>query len=143
MTVFYDGQCGFCKLCIALLLLWDRSRCLRPLSIQDPEAQRLLAPVPEEERLLSAHVQTPTGEILSGADAAPLLLRQLPGGRPLAMLTSVSMPLARLVYRLVSNSRPALGKILPTAWRRWAIDVITERQAQDGSRDGDRPPPRW
>ncbi len=130
MTVFYDGECGFCKFCIALLLLWDRSHRLRPLPIQDPEAQRLLAAVPEEERLLSAHVQTVTGEILSGADGAPPLLKQLPGGRPLASLTAVSMPLSRLVYRLISSARSALGSILPAPWRSWAIDSIAQHRRQ-------------
>lgn len=128
MTVFYDGECGFCKVCVALLLLWDRRRRLKPLPIQDPEAQRLLAAVPGEERLLSAHVRTEAGEVLSGADGAPALLRQLPGGRRLALLTSATMPLARLVYRLVTGARPAIGSILPAAWCSWATGLIAERR---------------
>jgi predicted DCC family thiol-disulfide oxidoreductase YuxK len=128
MTVFYDGECGFCKVCVALLLLWDRSRRLRPLPIQDPEAQRLLASVPEGERLLSAHVRTEEGRVLSGADGAPALLRQLPGGRPLAVLASLAMPLARLVYRLVTWARPAIGRILPASWCGWATGLIAERR---------------
>jgi predicted DCC family thiol-disulfide oxidoreductase YuxK len=128
MTVFYDGECGFCKVCVALLLLWDRRRRLRPLPIQDPEAQRLLAPVPPRERLLSAHVRTGAGEVLSGADAAPALFEQLPGGRPLAWLASATMPLVRLVYRLVTGARPAIGSILPAAWCNWATGLIAERR---------------
>jgi predicted DCC family thiol-disulfide oxidoreductase YuxK len=128
MVVFYDGECGFCKVCVALLLLWDRPRRLRPLPIQDSQAQRLLAPVPEEQRLLSAHVRTERGEVLSGADGAPELLRQLPGGRPLALLVSATMPLVRLVYRLVTGARSAIGSVLPAAWCSWAAGLIAERQ---------------
>lgn len=128
MTVFYDGECGFCKVCVTLLLLWDRSRRLRPLPIQDPEGQQLLASVPEGERLLSAHVRTEEGVVLSGADGAPALLRQLPGGRPLAALTSAVMPLTRLVYRLVTGARPAIGSILPATWCSWATGLIAERR---------------
>ena len=128
MTIFYDGDCGFCKVCVALLLLWDRRQRLRPLPIQDPGAQQLLASVPEGERLLSAHVRTQRGEVLSGADGAPALLRQLPGARPLALLTVATMPLARLVYRLVTGARPAIGSILPAAWCNWATGLIAERR---------------
>jgi len=128
MTVFYDGECGFCKVCVALLLLWDRSHRLRPLPIQDPEAQRLLAPVPQAERLLSAHVRTADGAVLSGAEGAPALLGQLPGGRPLSALSAAVMPVTRLTYRLVTWARPAIGSILPAAWCSWATGFIAERR---------------
>jgi predicted DCC family thiol-disulfide oxidoreductase YuxK len=133
MKLFYDGACGFCKVCVALLLRWDRWRRLDPIAIQDPEGQRLLAPIPEAERLRSAHVMAANGEILSGAEGAPALLRQLPAGRPLAALLAIAMPLTRLVYRLVTAARPAIGWILPAAWRRWASGLIAERRrGQDG-----------
>ncbi|MDX6609419.1 MAG: DCC1-like thiol-disulfide oxidoreductase [Solirubrobacterales bacterium] len=128
MKVLYDGACGFCKVCVALLLRWDRSRRLYPLAIQDPEGQRLLAPIPEPERLRSAHVITAGGEILSGAEGAPALLRQLPAGRPLAALLAIAMPLTKLTYRLVTAARPAIGSILPAAWCRWATGLIAERR---------------
>lgn len=128
MTVFYDGECGFCKLCVALLLQWDRRHRLYPMTIQEPEAQRLLASIPADERLLSAHVRTEGGAILSGADGAPAVLGQLPGGRPLAVLARIAMPLARLVYRLLTSARPAIGSILPPAWCSWAAGRIAVRR---------------
>lgn len=128
MTVFYDGDCGFCAFCMALLLRWDRGRRLHPLTIQEPRAQLLLASVPAGERLLSAHVRTPEGRVLSGADAAPALLRQLPGGRPAAALIAAAMPLARLAYRLLTWARPAIGSALPAAWRNWAAGLIADRR---------------
>ncbi|HEU4944729.1 MAG TPA: DCC1-like thiol-disulfide oxidoreductase family protein [Solirubrobacterales bacterium] len=128
MKIFYDGACGFCKVCVALLIRWDRDGCLDPIAIQDPEGQRLLAPIPAPERLDSAHLMTASGEILSGAEGAPELLRQLPGGRPLAALLALAMPLTRLVYRLVTAARPAIGSILPATWGRWATRLIAERR---------------
>lgn len=128
MTVFYDGECGFCKFCVALLLRWDRARRLYPMPIQDPEAQALLAVVPEHERLLSAHVRTASGQVLSGADAAPALLRERPGGRPPALLATWTMPAVRLFYRLLTWARPAIGSILPATWREWATGLIAERR---------------
>lgn len=128
MTVFYDGDCGFCKLCVALLLGWDRARRLYPMPIQDPEAQALLASVPEGERLLSAHVRTRSGQVLSGADAAPALFRELRGGRPVATLATWTMPLVGLAYRLLTWARPAIGSILPAGWCEWASDRIAARR---------------
>lgn len=128
MKVLYDGECSFCKVCVALLLSWDRSRCLHPVPIQDPEGQRLLASIPKSERLSSAHVVTVEGTILSGAEGAPALCRQLPGGRPLAVLLSISMPLVRLAYRLLTSARSTIGSTLPAAWCRWATGLIIERQ---------------
>jgi predicted DCC family thiol-disulfide oxidoreductase YuxK len=134
ITVFYDGACGFCKLCVALLLQWDGKHRLFPMTIQEPEAQRLLASIPAAERLSSAHVLTESGVILSGADGAPAVLSKLPGGRVPAALTTAAMPLARLAYRLVTSARPAIGSILPAAWCRWAAGRIA------GRRRGTTPP---
>lgn len=128
MKVLYDGECDFCKVCVALLLCWDRSRRLDPVATQGPEGERALAPIPPPERLSSAHVVTGEGAILSGAAGAPALLRELPGGRPLATLLALAMPLTRLAYRLLTAARPALGSILPATWCSWAADLIAERR---------------
>ncbi len=128
MKVLYDGACGFCKVCVAVVLRWDRSGRLDPIAIQDHEGQRLLAPIPAPERLDSAHLMTADGEILSGAEGAPALLRQLPAGRPLAALLAIAMPLTRIGYRLVTAARPAIGSILPAAWCKWATGLIAERR---------------
>jgi predicted DCC family thiol-disulfide oxidoreductase YuxK len=128
MKVFYDRECGFCKVSVALLLRWDRWRRLEPIAIQESEGQRLLAPVPGPERLRSAHVITASGEILSGAQGAPPLLRQLPAGRSLATLLEIAMPLTKLAYRLLTAARPAIGSILPAAWCNWATGLIATRR---------------
>jgi len=128
MIVFYDGECGFCKVCVAVLLAWDRSRRLYPMTIQEPEGQHLLASVPEDERLDSAHVRGAGGTIFSGAVGAPHVLRQLPGGSPLATVVTIAMPLVQAAYRLVTSARPVIGSILPAAWCNWAEGRIAERR---------------
>jgi predicted DCC family thiol-disulfide oxidoreductase YuxK len=128
MIVFYDGECGFCKVCVALLLAWDRSLRLYPMTIQEPEGQLLLASVPGDERLGSAHVRAEEGTILSGAGGAPPVLRQLPGGSPLATIATIAMPLVRVAYRLVTSARPVIGSILPAAWCSWAEGRIAARR---------------
>jgi predicted DCC family thiol-disulfide oxidoreductase YuxK len=128
LWILYDGACNFCKVCVALLLLWDRSNLLTPIAIQDAEGQAALSSIPTEDRLSSAHVVTSDRQVLSGADGAPTMLRRLPGGGPLAALFTVGMPVARLGYRLLTLIRPILGSILPARSCNWATEVIHERR---------------
>lgn len=128
MKVLYDGECGFCSFCLALLLRLDWRRRLRPITIQEAEGQRLLGPVPESERLLRAHVVTSDGTVLSGAEAMPAICRQLPRGRRLAALLASTMPLTRLLYGLLTSVRSMLGSMLPPCWGRWALNVIADRR---------------
>ena len=81
-TVLYDEDCGFCKWSLDKILAWDRSHRLRPVPIQSEEGQRLLAEVPEEQRLDSWHLVDTSGDVRSAGAAAPPLFDLLPGGRP-------------------------------------------------------------
>lgn len=128
LWILYDGACNFCKVCVALLLVWDRSHLLNPVAIQDAEGQAALGSIPAEDRLRSAHVVTPEGRVLSGADGAPTMFRRLPAGSPPAALITVAMPVARLGYRLLTLARPILGSILPARSCSWATEVINQRR---------------
>src|ERR671914_515493 len=77
--LLYDADCGFCRVCVALVLAWDRRRRLRPVALQSEEAEGLLAQMPEEERMASWHLARPDGEVQSAGAAFPPLLRELPG----------------------------------------------------------------
>jgi predicted DCC family thiol-disulfide oxidoreductase YuxK len=120
MPLLYDEDCGFCKVSVAVVLAWDRRRRLRPIAIQSPEGQRLLAAIPEARRLESAHVMEPGGGVRSGGAAARPVLDVLPGGRPLARLAARAPGLADRAYRAVAGRRSTLGKLLPRRARRWA-----------------------
>jgi predicted DCC family thiol-disulfide oxidoreductase YuxK len=94
------------------VLEWDRRRALRPVALQDPEAQRLLAGLGEEDRMASWHLVASDGRVLSGGAAFAPLGRLLPGGRPLAALAERFPRAAERAYRLVADHRSALGRLV-------------------------------
>jgi predicted DCC family thiol-disulfide oxidoreductase YuxK len=142
----YDPDCGFCRVCVAVLLRWDRGGRLRPVALKSAEADTLLAGMPEAEQMASWHlanggwvpnmsendtnVARPT--VWSAGAAFSPLFRLLPAGGPLARLTERFPAASERGYRLVADHRSAIGRLLPVATRRWADRVISE------SRPGDR-----
>jgi predicted DCC family thiol-disulfide oxidoreductase YuxK len=115
-VLLYDGDCRFCRFSLERVLAWDRYSRLRPLALQDPEAERLLAPLDAQARMDSWHLVAPDGEISSAGQAAAPLLRLLPGGRPLARLAELSPRLTEAAYGLVARNRPTLGRIVGSWW---------------------------
>jgi predicted DCC family thiol-disulfide oxidoreductase YuxK len=128
VTVLYDDRCAFCRASLALLLKWDRQERLRPVPIEGPEGDRLLRGMTREQRLGSAHAIGSDGRVLSGADAAPTLLRALPGGRPLAWAARVGRPLVALLYAATTAGRPLLSRGLPQRARGAADRVVAQRR---------------
>ena len=82
------------------------------MALQDPEAARLLARVPEVERMRSWHLVRPGGAVYSGGAAFLPLGRLLPGGRPLAAFAARFPGAARRAYRLVADRRSVLGRLV-------------------------------
>jgi predicted DCC family thiol-disulfide oxidoreductase YuxK len=111
-TLLYDSDCGFCRWCLGKVLAWDRRRSLRPVAIQSEEADRLLAGMPEDERLASWHLVEDDGAVRSAGAAFPGLFRLLPGGAPLAALTSRTPRLTDRAYRWVAGNRSRWGKLV-------------------------------
>lgn len=128
VVVLYDGDCGFCKACMGLLLLWDTRNRLYPAAIQSPQGRSLLDSLSDAEQLASAHLIAEDGELISGAKGAPALLRQLPGGNWLAWLAAVTMPLGRAVYFAVTRSRSFLGRFVTSGCSARANQRIGERR---------------
>ena len=104
-TVLYDSDCGFCKWSLDKILAWDRADRLRPVAIQSPEGQELLAGVPPENRLDSWHLVEPGGRVSSAGEGAPPLARVLPGGRPLAFIFARFPRATDRAYRFVAGHR--------------------------------------
>jgi predicted DCC family thiol-disulfide oxidoreductase YuxK len=142
-TILYDPDCGFCRVCVAVVLRWDRQGRLRPVSLTSTEGEALLAGRPWEERMASWHL-VEAGWLGNGAENAPNpnhpriwsagaafspLLRLLPCGTPLARLTDRFPTTAERAYRFVADHRSAFGKPLPAAAKRWADRVISESAA--------------
>jgi predicted DCC family thiol-disulfide oxidoreductase YuxK len=111
-ALLYDEDCAFCRWSADKVLAWDRRRRLRPVAIQSPEGERLLAAIPESMRLDSWHLAMPSGEVRSAGDAAAPLAELLPGGRPLAFLLRAFPRLTERAYRLVADNRTRLTKLL-------------------------------
>ena len=125
--LLYDPDCGFCRVCVAVLLRWDRQRRLRPLALRSPEANELLTGMPEHEQMRSWHLAEPNaGSVHSGGTAFSPLFQLLPGGGPLARLADRFPRASERGYRWVADRRTAFGKPIPASARRWADHVISE-----------------
>jgi predicted DCC family thiol-disulfide oxidoreductase YuxK len=111
-TLLYDAECGFCTWSMAKVLAWDRRSRLRPLALQEPEAERLLPGMDEEERMASWHLVRADGSVRSAGAAAPDLLRLLPGGRPLARVSAAFPRATERVYRAIAARRAKLGRLI-------------------------------
>jgi predicted DCC family thiol-disulfide oxidoreductase YuxK len=128
VLLLYDDDCGFCRVCVALVLAWDERRRLRPVALQSEEAARLLAGMPEPERMASWHLAQPNGDLRSAGAAFAPLLRELPGGAGLAALAERFPGAAERAYALVARHRTVLGRALPESARRWADATIERRR---------------
>jgi predicted DCC family thiol-disulfide oxidoreductase YuxK len=126
-AVLYDRDCGFCRWSLGLLLRWDRRSILRPIALQDLEADRLLAGVPEEDRMTSWHLVAPGGQMRSAGAAAGPLFRLLPGGRPLAALFERFPRATNRGYRWVAEHRNLFGKLVRERSTGRADALIVER----------------
>jgi predicted DCC family thiol-disulfide oxidoreductase YuxK len=126
-TLLYDSDCGFCRWSLGKVLAWDRRRRIRPVSLQSKEAERLLAGMPEEERMASWHLVGEGGEVSSaGAGIAPLL-RLLPGGAPLAAVAARAPRAMERGYRFIAGHRSLWGKLVTDGAKRRADRRIAER----------------
>jgi predicted DCC family thiol-disulfide oxidoreductase YuxK len=131
-AVLYDADCGFCKWLLAGLLRWDRGGRLRPIALQRPEADELLATVPATERMASWHLISPDGARRSGGAAVPPLLRLLPGGRgPAAVLARIPR-LTDRGYRWVAEHRSGLSRWVPASAKRRASERVRRREQELG-----------
>jgi predicted DCC family thiol-disulfide oxidoreductase YuxK len=142
-TILYDPDCGFCRVCVAVVLRWDRQGLLRPVSLTSTEAEAMLAGMPEDERMASWHLvelgwQRNVAEnatnlchptVRSAGAAFTSLFRLLPGGAPLALMTDRFPRAAEAGYRWVADRRTGFGRLLPAAAKRWADRVISESAA--------------
>jgi predicted DCC family thiol-disulfide oxidoreductase YuxK len=133
LLVFYDEECGYCRWSVAQLLRFDRDRRLRLIAIQSPEGGRLLAKIPPELRLASAHLIDGDGKLFSGGEAAAPIAAALPSLRPAApLLRRLSRPV-NAGYNLVAANREQFGRLVGSSSRERADRAIAAHQAAFGS----------
>jgi predicted DCC family thiol-disulfide oxidoreductase YuxK len=82
----YDANCGPCTRFKQVVQFLDAHRSLRFESLTQADDEYLLDGVPGHERHGSFHLVSPRGEVLSGAQAIPTLIAQLPLGRQVSIL---------------------------------------------------------
>lgn len=80
--------------------------------MQDPEANRLLGGMSEEERMASWHLVLRDGSIRSAGAAAGPLLRLLPGGAPIATLLERFPAATERAYRWIADRRGRFGRLV-------------------------------
>lgn len=118
--VLYDADCGLCKWLLSLFLRWDRAGRLRPLALQRPEADKLLADLTPEQRAASWHLVSPAGRRDSAGAALVPLLRLLPGGGVPAGALARTPRVAEGGYRWVADHRAGLSRLVPARSKRRA-----------------------
>jgi predicted DCC family thiol-disulfide oxidoreductase YuxK len=126
-TLLYDSDCGFCRWCLGKVLAWDRRRSIRPAAIESEAGERLLRGMPREQRLASWHLVGADGMARSAGEAFPELFRMLPGGSPLAGITSRMPRATNRAYRWVAGNRSRWGKLVSEGAKRRADRRIESR----------------
>jgi predicted DCC family thiol-disulfide oxidoreductase YuxK len=134
LIVLYDSDCGFCRWSLAKLLAWDRDRRLQPKAIDSAEGKRLLADLSSEQRAASWHLVEADGRRSSAGAAAAALLRELPGGGPLAALLERFPRATERTYGWVARNRRELGRLIPAGAKRRADARIARRERSGGDR---------
>jgi predicted DCC family thiol-disulfide oxidoreductase YuxK len=127
MVVLYDGDCGFCKVVLAILLRWDRAHRLAAAPIQSTLGERLLHDMSTQDRLKSWHLIDGARGVHSGAAAIPVIFAALPRGALPARVASQFPRATSRTYEWVAGHRVLLGRLLRTRSRTWAVRVIAER----------------
>jgi predicted DCC family thiol-disulfide oxidoreductase YuxK len=130
-SILYDADCGFCRWSLAQLLRFDRRHRLRPVALQQREADVLLAGMDREQRMASWHLVGDDGRVYSGGDAFAPLLRLIGAGGPFARVLVAFPALGDVAYRTVAGRRSLLGRLIPAgsaARARRRIDAAADRR---------------
>jgi len=109
LTVYYDGSC---PLCSAEIALYHRKAAPGKIEFCDVSDQNAALPLSlsRNDALVRFHVQTKTGQLISGAAGFVKLWEHLPGWRWLAKAAYLPgfTSLLEVTYRVFLNVRPGL-----------------------------------
>ena len=130
--VLYDGDCGFCRWTLALLLRWDRGHRLWPATIEGPVGERWLAAMPVAARLASWHLVEQGGAVTSAGRAFAPLSAYHPAGRLLRLLP---LRVVEPAYRFVAGRRSAFSRFVPGRRVAAATELVRAREREA--------PPAW
>ncbi len=105
-VLIYDSACGICVKFRRFVDFLDPREKLEFSSLLDADAGGLLSSMPIALRHKSFHFRLPNGKILSGAEAVPELMRQLPSGSLLNWFVTgapIGMTVIRFLYGNISR----------------------------------------
>lgn len=137
MFLLYDSDCGFCRWSAVQAV--KRAPSLLPLAIQSDEGQRMLAQIPQAERLASAHT-VGFGGVHSGSDAIIDVLGAMPRAGLIYKLARAVPTATGLLYRAVVCNRGMLGKLVPAKTKARA-DTYLRSASDPRSGPASRPNP--
>ena len=123
-ALLFDADCCFCRVCVAVLLVKDRHRRLRPVPLQDARAAELLPGMDPAARMASWHLVAPGGRVWSAGAALAPALRLLPGGTPAARVAERFPATVEGIYRFMVRHRGRLGRLIPGRVNTWAAARI-------------------
>jgi predicted DCC family thiol-disulfide oxidoreductase YuxK len=113
-VLLYDAGCRLCRSLARAVVRLDRHRALAVRPLDAPDAEALLAPLPQHERLASWRLVLPDGSLVGRGSGLPVLLRQLPATRRLGGLAgAVPDRLLDAGYEALARRRGALGRLVP------------------------------
>lgn len=113
-VLLYDVGCRVCRFVARTIVRLDRDGELAVLPLQDPDAEPLLARLPEGERLASWRLVRPDGSLVGYGAGLPELLLALRRTRTLGrLLAVVPVRLLDAAYRLVARNRRSIGRLVP------------------------------
>jgi predicted DCC family thiol-disulfide oxidoreductase YuxK len=110
-TLIYDGECGFCRQAVDLVRRWDREHRIALVPFQDQaRVAGFGIPLPALAAAMHLVLAPQDGRVFAGADAAPQILKLLPGRRWLAWPFRVPgvLPAARGLYGWIARRRRCL-----------------------------------
>jgi predicted DCC family thiol-disulfide oxidoreductase YuxK len=112
LRVFFDGGCPMCRKEISVYKEADKAGAISWCDVSTDQREVPL-PLPRDVLLARFHVQTPDGQLISGAGGFIEMWRQLPKWRWLAMICSLpGLPtILELAYRGFLRVRPAIQQV--------------------------------
>lgn len=111
LTLIYDGECGFCGKWINWLRKEDVLQSIDFLSYQSEECKKRFPQINAQACFDGGKLIAAKGEIYSGADAVPIIFKEIPRWRWITYLTCIPgvMVIVRLVYRRIAKNRISLS----------------------------------
>ena len=111
--LFYDGDCGFCRSCVAWLQAKDRTGKLHAVPYQDAPDPPLIPPLRAQAKH-SVLTIGPSGDVRTAGRAVLAALHDVGWMTPLVKVASLP-PLIWLVeigYRIVAGNRSRISRVL-------------------------------